>query len=395
MDPINHIYFERQGVIINRHTYAIYMKRDCDTRRLRVFVVIRGGGRDQQPLAQVQSALERRSSKDLDDSPCFVLLIYITFTLRWWGDLFIHFNLELAEHVIDLQREISEETEGFIHTTKVLNVTLHTMAAHLHRYKTELQRVGGILSDLRKHRKEMTYKPKSKPRNGEDEKQQDRKQEEEEEELSTIDREGQKIEQLASQLVAISGFADEMEKKIQNTLALLFNQIQAINDRTLQGILNASQQENRISQRLSLASHMLSRSMKRDSIAMKTIAMMTLVFLPGATFAAVFAMPFFTENKYLSSPSQVWIWVILTAVCTAFAFGGYIHLVKRGEMTLGDPEDDSDAAVLSDGATTSNAPSAVGNGGNTSSSGNKRHWRQRVSRRTSQSSIELSSRRRS
>ncbi|RMJ08928.1 hypothetical protein CDV36_011464 [Fusarium kuroshium] len=188
------------------------------------------------------------------------------------------------------------------------------MAAHLHRYKTELQRVDLVLSDLRKYHREL-----------------------------------QKIEQLASQLAATSSFSDEMERKVQNILALLFNQIQAINDKTLQAILNTSQQETRISQRLSLASHMLSRSMKRDSIAMKTIAIMTLVFLPGATFAAVFAMPFFTENKYLSSPSQVWIWVILTAICTAFAFGGYTHLVKRGEMTLKDPEDDSDTAVLSDG----------------------------------------------
>ncbi|KAM6511818.1 hypothetical protein FALCPG4_016810 [Fusarium falciforme] len=267
---------------------------------------------------------------DLDGSPCFVLLVYIAFILKWWSAVFSHIDEELIHYERILQREIANETEGFLNTSKVLNAALHAMAAHLYRYKTELQRVDMVLSDLRKHRKEMTYKPRPKRRDREDRKQEE-ENEENQEEFPPIDRELQKIEQLASRLTAISNISDEMEKKLQNILALLFNQIQAINDKTLQAILNASQQENRISQKLSLASHMLSRSMKRDSIAMKTIAIMTLVFLPGATFAAVFAMPFFTENKYLSSPSQVWIWVILTVICTAFAFGGYIHVVKRGE----------------------------------------------------------------
>ncbi|KAJ4313587.1 hypothetical protein N0V84_009344 [Fusarium piperis] len=283
----------------------------------------------------------------------------------------MYFNQELVEHEGMLQKEILGETRGFIDTSKVLNVALHTMAAHLHRYKAELQRVSLVLCDLRNHRGEMMYKPKLKPGEGEGGKQQDEK-EEYEEESAPIDRELQKIEQLTSQLTATSSFTDEMEK-VQNILALLFNQIQAVNDKTLQAILNASQQETRISQRLSLASHMLSRSMKRDSIAMKTIAIMTLVFLPGATFSAVFPMPFFTENKYLSSPSQVWIWVILTVICTAFAFGGYIHLVKRGEQTLSDREDDADTTISSDGTTAPNAPPAVGNGDSTSSDDNKRH----------------------
>ncbi|KAJ3459680.1 hypothetical protein MRS44_015753 [Fusarium solani] len=379
------------------HTVALYISRDCKTRRLRVFVVDTASqlGRPviQPPLAQVQNALKRRSSKDLDNSPCFVLLVYIAFILRWWNIVLFDFDRELIRHEIMIQKEIANETEGFLDTSKLLNADLHTMAAHLHRYKTELQRVDLVLSDLRKHRKEMTYKPKPLPRGGVEGKKQEDEKDEEGEEFPPIDRELQKIEHLSSKLTAVSNFSDEMEKKVQNILALLFNQIQAINDKTLQAILSASQQENRISQRLSLASHMLSRSMKRDSIAMKTIAIMTLVFLPGATFAAVFAMPFFTENKYLSSLSQVWIWVILTVICTAFAFGGYVHVVKRGESTLGDPEDDNDTTVSSAGTTASNAPSAVGNGENTSSNSNKQHWWQRVSQRASQGGIGLRARR--
>ncbi|RBR26996.1 uncharacterized protein FIESC28_00264 [Fusarium coffeatum] len=159
-----------------------------------------------------------------------------------------------------LQEEISKQTQGFIDTSKDLNVALHTMAAHLLRYKTELNRIGLILSDLRNHRRDMTYVP---ARN--------------EDELAcleswpAVDHEAQRIERLASNLTATSNFCDELEKKVQNILALLFNQIQAVNDRTLQSILNASHQENRVTHELSIASHMLSQSMKRDSIAMKTV----------------------------------------------------------------------------------------------------------------------------
>ncbi|UPL00261.1 hypothetical protein LCI18_011195 [Fusarium solani-melongenae] len=383
IDPSFCIHFERQNAYIYGASITLYMKRDCKTGKTHVFVVNSGERNSTQPpLDQVQKSLERRSSVDLDQSPCFVLLIYVAFLLKWWKNALLLFNLELVDHERILQREIANETEGFLNTSKVLNAALHTMAAHLYRYKTELQRVDMVLSDLREYRKEMTYKPKPK-RGDRGDRKQEEENEENQEEFPPIDRELQKIEQLALRLTAISNISDEMEKKVQNILALLFNQIQAINDKTLQAILNASQQENRISQKLSLASHMLSRSMKRDSIAMKTIAIMTLVFLPEATFAAVFAMPFFTENKYLSSPSQVWIWVILTAICTAFAFGGYIHVVKRGESTLGDLEDDNDTTISSAGTTASNTSSAVGNGENTSPIDNKQHWWQRVSQRAS------------
>lgn len=88
-------------------------------------------------------------------------------------------------------------------------MALHTMAAHLHRYKTELNRIGLILSDLRTHRQDMTHTPSPDG-------------DEPDDHFSpTVDREAQRIEQLASLLTAISTFSDEMEKKIQNILALV------------------------------------------------------------------------------------------------------------------------------------------------------------------------------
>ncbi|KAI8711948.1 hypothetical protein NCS52_01459900 [Fusarium sp. LHS14.1] len=272
MDPSYHIYLEGQQIAIFGRTIALYMKRNCKTGKTHVFVVNYAGEEFiLRPLARVRKFLKQRSSVDLDGIPCFVLLMYIACMLTWWNNALQFFNEELISHEINLQELISNETEGFINTSKVLNAALHSMAAHLHRYKTELQRTGLVLSDLRRYRGEMTYKPNPKPRDREEYGKQEDEKEDDDEASPPIDRELQKIEHLASKLAAISSSVDEMERKVQNILALLFNQIQAINDKTLQAILNASQQETRISQRLSLASHMLSRSMKRDSIAMKTV----------------------------------------------------------------------------------------------------------------------------
>jgi hypothetical protein len=76
------------------------------------------------------------------------------------------------------------------------------------------------------------------------------------------------------------------------------------NDRTMQAILTAAQEDNKLSQNIVFESHELAQSMKNDSVAMKTvsvvstvsevkqsqlkhsqIAILTMLFLPGTSFA--------------------------------------------------------------------------------------------------------------
>ena len=83
------------------------------------------------------------------------------------------------------------------------------MAAHLHRYKTELNSIGLLLSDLRTRRRDMTH---ISTRNQDDPVCS--------ESSTTIDHEAQRIERLASSLTATSNYCDELEKKVQNILAL-------------------------------------------------------------------------------------------------------------------------------------------------------------------------------
>nr|CEG03678.1 unnamed protein product [Fusarium acuminatum CS5907] len=75
------------------------------------------------------------------------------------------------------------------------------MAAHLHRYKSELNRVESILCELQSAKFSIADQS-SNPK-------------------SNMPQDSLKIDHLMSQLNAIRGFTDELERKFQNILALV------------------------------------------------------------------------------------------------------------------------------------------------------------------------------
>lgn len=128
----------------------------------------------------------------------------------------------------ELQQEIAAQTSAFSDKSKDINTSLHIMAAHLHRYKSELHRVEYLLLELQSTKFDKTAAAAStaagrlrKESNGADfthynttatKKGQD---DYEEEDVKS------KIEQLLSQLSAITSFSDELERKVQNILTLV------------------------------------------------------------------------------------------------------------------------------------------------------------------------------
>ncbi|KAF6828946.1 hypothetical protein CMUS01_08378 [Colletotrichum musicola] len=226
----------------------------------------------EEPLNRVRAAVRRASGTGVAINPHFVHLVYLSSALRWWNNVLLCFNQELVMHEKQLQNETAADTSAFSLRSKDINTSLHTMAAHLHRYKSELHRVESILRELQSAK----FSTGDKVGNAE----------------SNMPQDSLKIDHLMSQLNAIRSFSDELERKVQNILALLFNQIQ--------------------------------------------IAILTMLFLPGTSFAAIFAMPFFNENEYLKAPAQVWIWTVVTVVSTLFAFAIFAQIIRR--QTRGDEE---------------------------------------------------------
>lgn len=83
----------------------------------------------------------------------------------------------------------------------------------------------------------------------------------------------------------------ELEQKTQNILASLFNRIQLSTDKvmidnrkSMQGIMVATQAEATSSRRIADAQQRLTEEMKEDSVAMKTIAGLTMCFLVSSLF---------------------------------------------------------------------------------------------------------------
>lgn len=61
------------------------------------------------------------------------------------------------------------------------------------------------------------------------------------------------------------------------------------------------------------------------------IAVLTMFFLPGTSFAALFSMPFFTNNEWMEGTSKIWLWIALTVPSTGLAFAFYLYWQSRNE----------------------------------------------------------------
>ncbi|KAI0430425.1 hypothetical protein F5Y09DRAFT_307788 [Xylaria sp. FL1042] len=315
MDPFHYVHLPGAKADIRGSSIGLFIRHDYDTGHTSIicFNLLDSRLRNliEEPTHRARYAIRSWSDMGLAINPRFIHAIYLSSALRWWNNVLLCFNQQLVMHEKQLQQEIAAETSAFSNESKDMNTSLHIMAAHLHRYKSELHRVETILSDLASC-KFSTNTPDENTL------------------WETSDNQGSfNIEQLVSQLSSILSFSSELERKLQNILTLLFNQIQATNDRTMQAILTATQEDNKLSQTMAIESHELTRSMKKDSVAMKTIAVATLLFLPGTSFAAIFAMPFFTDTQALKTPTQVWIWAVLSVITTSLAFAIFYHVNNR------------------------------------------------------------------
>ncbi|KAK6068569.1 hypothetical protein SCUP234_11113 [Seiridium cupressi] len=115
-----------------------------------------------------------------------------------------------------------------------------------------------------------------------------------------------------------------------NQAQLALSQIQSLKER-LQSqtdlIFNLiSSEENKISRLVAEESAKVAVASRRDSVAMKTVAVLTMIFLPGTFVAAFLSMPLFEWNVetggYPSSTSFQWIyWVITLPLTIALMVG--------------------------------------------------------------------------
>ena len=95
----------------------------------------------------------------------------------------------------------------------------------------------------------------------------------------------------------------------------------------------------------------LAESSKRDSMSMKTIAIMTMAFLPGTFFAALFAIPSLKWDAEPVIQHKFWIYWAFSLPFTAQIFIIWASIVKwklvrKGLRKFLRKSDDSDQPTL-------------------------------------------------
>ena len=78
----------------------------------------------------------------------------------------------------------------------------------------------------------------------------------------------------------------------------------------------------RINAQLAKASRDFAEAAHRDSSSMKTIAIMTMAFLPATSFAALFSLPSFSKSAH----AELWVYWALTIPTTIMVFLVWIEL---------------------------------------------------------------------
>ncbi|KAN0115485.1 hypothetical protein V8E51_005029 [Hyaloscypha variabilis] len=87
--------------------------------------------------------------------------------------------------------------------------------------------------------------------------------------------------------------------------------------------------------KLADASKQLAQSMKKDNSAMKTVAIMTMAFLPATFFAALFAVPSLQWDKPGVVQDKFWIYWAFTLPSTAFVFIAWFLITNWESITSG------------------------------------------------------------
>lgn len=194
MNPFHYLHLPDEEVDIRGSQIAVYFAHDGRSDSTTVlsfnFMDGRWPGIIEEPQTRIAETLKHSK---LTADPIFVHLVFLTTIARWWNNALHSVN----EQLIAYEKRLQEDTEDESTSNAIYNEiskALHAMAAHVHRYGTELGSIEETSCELSKAFIAMHDNRDS----------------------STAG-----FEQVKSQLKATNAFARELEKKTKNILALV------------------------------------------------------------------------------------------------------------------------------------------------------------------------------
>lgn len=281
LNPLHYLHLEQPGVDIRGSQIALYARFIPKKKSSCVLAICLLDGRWKKIVQQPQSRIDESlrivdpRSREVLENPFFVFVIYLTTALEWWINALHSFDEQLIAHEESLQKELDTNDKSSSTVYADMNRALHAMSAHLHRYGSELSSTEVIISDLIiSHGKAFGTATDA---------------------AGSVAKVEASLTEAKGQARTAETMRLELQQKTQNILALLFNRIQLSTDkvmidngRSMQGIMVATQAEATSSRILANAQQRLAEEMKEDSVAMKTIAILTMCFLVGNPFSTQF-----------------------------------------------------------------------------------------------------------
>ncbi|RYP11601.1 hypothetical protein DL766_010026 [Monosporascus sp. MC13-8B] len=322
MDPFHYLHLEHESLDIRGSQIAVLFQNDYLGKHTTVLAISFQDGRwsklVNEPRRRIQECLDVLGEDVCGEDPFFVHLVFMTSALRWWRNTLDSFNNQLIAHEKQLQEQMGSSQPVRADLNTIISKALHSMTAHLHRYGSELGYFEDIVAHVTQHHDGFVDDKPPRPRV----------------EMDSHRRVSFGLREVASNLKVIGTFRRELENKTKNLLALVSNDKMVVtNGKITAKLLRATREEAKVFRRIADQQQNLSKSMKEDSVAMKTLATLTMFFLPGTSFAAVLAIPFFGENEWMNDSSKVWLWVVLTIPSTAILFLVYWWRKRQGLRT--------------------------------------------------------------
>lgn len=210
MDPFNKIHLPDIDIDVHRSCIGVFCRTEPRSgRAIHVAVDFMHGGRGPkvalEPKERIEAVLRQKSSANKTlGLGSFTHLVYLSSAARWWTNALHSINKQLIVYESKLQTELDNAQATAEALLQNINRGLHSIAAHLHRYQSELKSLERIVVDLSTHYDCMKCGDTSEEK-GDMESENDTRS----------------FGQILSQVEACYDFATELEKKAQNILALV------------------------------------------------------------------------------------------------------------------------------------------------------------------------------
>lgn len=102
----------------------------------------------EEPRYRLVEAIEQAEAYGREENPFFIHTIHLSSTVRWYTNALCSIDVQLIEYEKSLQRGTESQSTNGGPDLSDINQALHAIAAHLHKYDTEVGSIGAILRDL-------------------------------------------------------------------------------------------------------------------------------------------------------------------------------------------------------------------------------------------------------